>query len=68
MDIVDSLFAPSTSNSEEGGLSAREIIYIASRIAMMKNLRAFDIVEVDSTGDKDRKTTRLASKILAELI
>ena len=68
IDAVDPVFAPSTGYSEPGGLTSRQAIYIMTRIGMMKNLKAFDIVEVDSENDKTGLTVKLASKILGELL
>ncbi|MCX6748081.1 MAG: arginase family protein [Candidatus Pacearchaeota archaeon] len=47
----------------EEGFSNQQILYIMKRIAMMKNLKALDIVEVDN-----EKKIKLASKILAEFL
>lgn len=68
IDVVDPAFAPSTCYPEIGGLSSRQIIYITQRLAKMKNLKGFDIVEVNSEGDKTKLTIRLAAKILAEIL
>ncbi|MFH1501153.1 MAG: arginase family protein [archaeon] len=70
IDVVDPVYAPSTNYPEAAGLSSRQLIYIFQRIAMMKNLKAVDIVEVDSEKDKkkDNVTVKLAAKIVAELV
>jgi len=70
IDVVDPAFAPGTGYKEPGGLTARQAIYIVSRIAKIKNLKAFDIVEVDIEKDKDYEniTIKLAAKLLAELL
>ncbi len=68
IDVVDSAFASSTAYPEAGGLTSREILYIVSRMSMMKNLKAFDIVEIDAEKDKDKRTIKLGSKILGELV
>lgn len=70
IDFIDPAFAPSTNYLEPCGLSSRETFYMLSRISLMKNLKALDIVEVDSEKDKknDSKTIKLASKILAEFL
>jgi arginase family enzyme len=68
IDIVDPAFAPSTGYREIGGLTSRQAIYIISRLSMIKNLKAFDIVEVNSEEDKTGLTVKLAAKLLAELL
>jgi len=68
IDFIDPAFAPSTGYPEPGGASAREAIYIFSRLSLLKNLKALDIVEVNSENDKTLATTKLASKILAEFL
>jgi agmatinase len=70
INVVDPLYAPSTPNREDDGFTNQQILYIAKKISMMKNLKAVDIVEVDSENkNKDvEKTIKLAAKILAELI
>ncbi len=68
IDVIDPAFAPSTGYPESGGISSREFIYMIQRINKMKNLRAVDIVEINSEKDKTNLTISLGSKILAELI
>ncbi|MBU0957340.1 MAG: arginase family protein [Nanoarchaeota archaeon] len=53
IDVVDPAFAPSTHYQVAGGLTSRQMIYLIQRIALMKNLRAVDIVEIDSVKDTD---------------
>lgn len=68
IDVVDPAFSPSTGYLEAGGLSSRQAVYIVQRIALMKNLRAVDIVEIDSENDKSGMTVKLGAKLLAEVI
>jgi len=70
MSIIDPSFAPSTNYKEPGGLTSREFIYLIQRINKIKNLRAIDIVGIDSEKDKnyDNITIKLGAKILSELI
>jgi agmatinase len=70
IDVIDPAFAPSTGYKEPGGLTSRQAIYTVSRISMMKNLRAFDIVEINSDEDtkKGSATVKLGAKLLAELL
>ncbi len=70
IDVIDPAFAPATGYKEPGGLSSREAIYIVSRISRMKNLKVFDLVEVDAVADEkyENITTKLGAKLLAELL
>jgi len=68
IDVIDPAFAASTGYKEPGGLTSRQALYIISRIGLMKNLRAFDLVEIDSENDKDGMTVKLGAKLLAELL
>ncbi|MEM4270530.1 MAG: arginase family protein, partial [Candidatus Pacearchaeota archaeon] len=68
IDFIDPAFAPSTGYVEPGGASSRQALYIFSRLSLLKNLKALDIVEVDSENDKNKLTIKLAAKILAEFL
>lgn len=68
--VLDPAFAPSAGNPEQAGLSSRDFIYMIKRINKIKNLRAFDITEINEKKDKkyDDATIKLGAKILSELI
>lgn len=70
IDIIDAIFVPGTERPESGGLTSRQAIYIISRLAMMKNLRTFDLVEIDSEQDRNKEgvTLKLAAKLISELL
>jgi len=51
-------------SKNKGGISDREIIYLVSRINKMKNLRSFDITEVDV----QKEEVRIAARIVSELV
>jgi len=70
IDVIDPVFAPATGYKEPGGLTSRQGIYLLSRISKMKNLKVFDLVEVNSEEDEKHGnlTTKLAAKLLAELL
>jgi len=67
IDFIDPAFAPGTGYNEPGGVSSREAIYIFSRLALLKNLKALDIVEVNPSKDNGI-TTKLAAKMLGEFL
>ena len=68
--VVDPSFAPSTGYLAPGGLTSREFIYLLQRINKVKNLKAVDIVEINSELDKNNNnlTVKLGAKIVSELI
>ena len=68
IDVVDPAFAPATGYCEPGGLTSRQMIYLVSRINKMKNLKAVDIVEINSEKDKTGLTVKLGAKLLGEFI
>ena len=71
IDAVDPAFAPSTGYLEPGGFTSREILYFIQRITMLKNLKALDIVEIDSEKDQEKNnsiTIKLGARILKEAI
>ena len=70
IDVIDPAFAPSTRYAEPGGLTSREFLYIIQRLNRVRNLKAIDLVEINSEEDKtlNNITLKLGAKILAELI
>ncbi|MCX6747090.1 MAG: arginase family protein [Candidatus Pacearchaeota archaeon] len=68
IDIIDPAFAPATGYPEPGGLTSRQFLYLIQRINKIKNLRAFDIVEINEKKDENGLTVKLGAKILAELL
>ena len=70
IDVVDPAFAPSTGYIEPGGMSSREILYFAKRLAKTKGVVAVDLVEIDSVADdkKQNVTVKLGAKIVNEFL
>lgn len=68
IDAIDPAFAPGTGYIEPAGLTSREFIYFVQRLRMMKNLKFIDIVEVNPKKDVNNMTTKLAAKIVMELL
>lgn len=70
IDVVDPAFAPSTGYIEPGGMSSREILYFARRLAKTKKIVAVDLVEIDSEADTERGnvTVKLGAKIVNEFL
>lgn len=68
IDVVDPSSAPGTGFPEPEGLQAREVLYLIQRIKLLKNLKKADIVEVNPEKDVNGMTSRLAARILMELL
>ncbi|MEK6886419.1 MAG: arginase family protein [Nanoarchaeota archaeon] len=68
IDAVDPAFAPGTGYREPGGLSSRELIYFIQRLNKLDNIKMIDIVEVNPSLDVADLTSKLAAKLMTELI
>ena len=68
IDILDPAFAPGTGYIEPAGLSTRELIYLIQRIKLLKNIKKYDLVEVNPDKDINNMTSKVAAKIIKELI
>ena len=68
IDVLDPAFAPGTGYIESGGLSTRELLYLLQRIKLLKNIRKYDLVEVNPNKDFNLITCKTAAKIIKELI
>ena len=68
IDVLDPAFAPGTGYLEPGGLSTRELLYLLQRIKLLKNIRKYDLVEVNPDKDINLMTCKTAAKIIKELI
>ncbi len=68
IDVVDPGQAPGTGYIEPAGMEARDLVYFVQRLKLLKNLKRADIVEVNPEKDTNEMTTKLAAKIIAELI
>ena len=67
IDACDPSFAPGTGHREPGGLSSRELIYFIQRLNKLK-LGMIDIVEVNPSMDVANMTSKLAAKLMTELL
>ena len=68
LDVVDSEFAPGTSEHSQGLLSYREIKYICSRLGEMGIVSSMDLVEGDPTKDVEGKTAKLSLELVANVL
>lgn len=68
IDSIDPAFAPGTGYQEPGGLSSREFVYFLQRIKNLKNIKAFDLIEINPELDNNNTTAKLGAKIISELL
>ena len=68
IDVLDPAFAPGTGYIKPGGLSTRELIYLLQRIKLLKNIRKYDLVEVNPNKDINLMTCKVAARTIKELI
>jgi agmatinase len=68
IDVLDPAFAPGTGYNEPGGLTTRELIYFIQRIKNLKNIKMWDLVEVNPDKDINENTICVAAKLLVEII
>jgi agmatinase len=66
IDVLDPAYAPGVSVPEPGGLSTRELFEIVDLFA--KNTRCFELVEVNPQLDINEITSKVASKVIFELL
>ena len=67
IDVIDPAFAPATHFIEPGGLTSREFFHFLHRLKNLKNIAAYDLVEINPEKDPDGRTIKLGAKILAEI-
>ena len=66
IDVLDPAFAPGVSVPEPGGLTTRELFEVISLLA--KNIKCFEIVEVNPKMDVNNITSKIACKTIFELL
>lgn len=66
IDVLDPAYAPGVSVPEPGGLSTRELFEIINLLA--KNMRCFELVEVNPKLDINEITSKVACKAIFELL
>ena len=67
IDVLDPAFAPGTGCQEPGGLTTRELLFFLHRLKRLKNIKAYDLVEINPKKDIDNITSKVGAKILVEL-
>ena len=67
IDVLDPAFAPGTGYIEPGGLTTRELLFFLHRLKKLKNIKAYDLVEINPKKDINNMTSKVGAKILVEL-
>lgn len=67
IDVIDPAFAPGTGYAEPGGLTSRDFLYFLFRIKNLKNIKAYDLVEINPELDINSITVKLGAKIISEI-
>jgi agmatinase len=67
IDVLDPAFAPGTGYTEPGGMSTRMLLYFIHRLRNLKNIYAWDVVEVNPDLDVREITVMAAAKIVSEM-
>ncbi|MEA2037560.1 MAG: arginase family protein [Nanoarchaeota archaeon] len=67
IDVLDPAYAPGTGYIEPGGLSTRDLLYFLNRLKKLKNVKAYDLVEINPSKDVKEMTSKVGAKILVEL-
>ena len=67
VDVLDPAFAPGTGYIEPGGLTTRELLFFLHRLKKLKNLKAYDLVEINPKKDVNDMTSKVGAKLLVEL-
>lgn len=68
IDVLDPSHAPGTNHPEPAGLAARDLLRFIQRLKHIKKIGMADIVEVDPNIDLNRMTSRLAARLIKEMM
>jgi formiminoglutamase len=68
MDAVASAFAPGVSAPATDGFTVEEILACMHHLALLQQSRLMDIVEANPLHDVDKRTMRLAARMIATYI
>jgi len=67
IDVLDPAFAPGTGYIEPGGLTTRQLLYFVQRLKNLKNIKMWDLVEINPEKDINKLTVLTAAKLLVEM-
>jgi arginase family enzyme len=68
IDVLDPAFAPGTGTPEAGGLTSRELLTVAGRMAAELDLCGFDVVELNPMVDPAGITALAAHATVLEVL
>lgn len=68
MDSVNAAFAPGVSAANPQGFTAVEALEMVQVAARQKNLKMFEIMEVNPLHDPDQRTVKLAAHLIHEVL
>lgn len=67
IDVLDPAYAPGTGHRERNGMTDKELFFFLKKIKSLKKIGRIDLVEVNPDLDENRKTIKLASRIINRL-
>ncbi|MDO8499969.1 MAG: arginase [bacterium] len=68
IDVIDKQYAPGATEPTEGGLTYREISYIARKLGESNQVNSFDLVEGEPDKDIEYRTGKLCLEIVANIL
>ncbi|MFH1134327.1 MAG: arginase family protein [Nanoarchaeota archaeon] len=68
LDVLDPAFYSLTGDSEPGGLSVRELLYLLMRLRKLKNFYSFEISNAPQKDAEDGQKVKMIAKIAASLL
>lgn len=68
VDVLDPVIAPGTGILSRGGLSYREILYIAKTLGSLEKVKSLDVIEVNPLLDIKNQTAELAVEIILSIL
>jgi arginase family enzyme len=67
IDVIDPAFAPGTGYLEPFGMTTQDLMFFLRRLSNLRNLRAFDLVELNPKKDINHITVKTGAMIISEL-
>jgi hypothetical protein len=68
LDVLDPAFYCPVGDSEPGGLSVRELLYLLMRLRKLKNFYSFEVSNAAQKGSEDGSGVKLIAKIATSLL
>ncbi len=67
IDVLDPAFAPGTGYLEPFGMNTQDLMFFLRRLSNLRNLKAFDLVEINPKKDINDITVKTGAMIISEL-